>query len=139
MNSTLTLVGMLTGEKAVRREHQQDVPDSDGSKPFIFISWEAFMSELLEAQGKEHNEAVPDSIVIDNKKVANVRKASWAYVKDYTRKHTEAHGDIASYLVKYLSDPPKKRRKRKGVERSPEVEPEVERPSAKAAQQSISY
>ena len=88
------------------------------------------MSELLEAQGKERNEAVPDSTVIHNKKVANVREASWAYVKDYTRKHTEAHGDIASYLVKYLSDPPMKRRKRKGVERSPEVEPEVERPSA---------
>ena len=88
------------------------------------------MSELLEAQGQEHNEAVPDSFVLHNKKVDNVRKASWAYVKDYTRKHTEAHGDIAPYLVKYLSDPPKKRRKRKGVERSPEVEPEVERPSA---------
>ena len=44
------------------------------------ITWEAFMSELLEAQGKEHNEAVPDSIVIHNKKVANARKATWAYV-----------------------------------------------------------
>ena len=32
-NSTPTLVDILTGEKAVRREHQLDVPDSDGSKP----------------------------------------------------------------------------------------------------------
>ena len=27
---------MLKGEKAIRREQQQDVPDSDGSKPFAF-------------------------------------------------------------------------------------------------------
>ena len=36
MNSNLTLVGMLTGEKTARREHLRDVPDSVGSKPFIF-------------------------------------------------------------------------------------------------------
>ena len=36
MNNTLTLVGMLTGEKTARREHLRDVPDSVGSKPFIF-------------------------------------------------------------------------------------------------------
>ena len=36
MNSNLTLVGMLTDEKAVRRERQQDVPDSSGTKPFTF-------------------------------------------------------------------------------------------------------
>ena len=36
MSSTTTLVHMLKGEKAIRRELQQDVPDSDGSKPFAF-------------------------------------------------------------------------------------------------------
>ena len=57
MNSNLTLVGMLTCEKTARREHQRDVPDSVGSKPFIFSikgpEWEQIVSRSWHATNRK--------------------------------------------------------------------------------------
>ena len=69
---------MLTGERTARREHQRDVPDNDGSKPFFF------------SMGDRHLQAT------------NRKRATWKQIlnksKDFTGDLHQQFADLKEWL-----------------------------------------